>query len=184
MRCGPWNLDLRHSPVLPLESIRQQGEGFHRRTRRRKILVYIDPRTSVRRPVCRCSKRRLKGKEYRLDNGFVVVVHVASGSKGKAQRVERPQQIFTRWYGFSLPSPERRSLQNDSQVPSGLHYFFTFGCVLRGADLCIRMSQPRSLCDPNPPVANLNFTLKDMNGKPVALSAHKGRVLLLDFWAT
>ncbi len=45
-------------------------------------------------------------------------------------------------------------------------------------------AQPRSLCDPNPPVANLNFTLKDMNGKPVALSAHKGRVLLLDFWAT
>ena len=33
-------------------------------------------------------------------------------------------------------------------------------------------------------VANLNFTVKDMNGKDVALSAFKGNVILLDFWAT
>ncbi len=33
-------------------------------------------------------------------------------------------------------------------------------------------------------VANFNFTLKDINGKDVALSAYKGNVVLLDFWAT
>ena len=33
-------------------------------------------------------------------------------------------------------------------------------------------------------VANLNFTLKDLAGKDVALSAFKGNVILLDFWAT
>jgi peroxiredoxin len=32
--------------------------------------------------------------------------------------------------------------------------------------------------------ANLTFTLKDMNGRDVALSAYKGKVILLDFWAT
>src|SRR4051812_41717051 len=32
--------------------------------------------------------------------------------------------------------------------------------------------------------ANLNFTLKDVNGKDVKLSSFKGRVILLDFWAT
>jgi thiol-disulfide isomerase/thioredoxin len=32
--------------------------------------------------------------------------------------------------------------------------------------------------------ANLNFTLKDMNGKDVKLSDFKGKVILLDFWAT
>src|SRR5919108_529097 len=32
--------------------------------------------------------------------------------------------------------------------------------------------------------ANLDFTIKDMDGKDVALSAHKGKVILLDFWAT
>jgi thiol-disulfide isomerase/thioredoxin len=32
--------------------------------------------------------------------------------------------------------------------------------------------------------ANLNFTLKDIDGKNVTLSSLKGKVVLLDFWAT
>ena len=32
--------------------------------------------------------------------------------------------------------------------------------------------------------ANLHFTLDDMNGQRVALSSFKGKVLVLDFWAT
>ena len=32
--------------------------------------------------------------------------------------------------------------------------------------------------------ANLDFTLKDMNDKDVSLASYKGKVLLLDFWAT
>ena len=32
--------------------------------------------------------------------------------------------------------------------------------------------------------ADLNFTVKDMSGKNVSLSAFKGKVILLDFWAT
>jgi thiol-disulfide isomerase/thioredoxin len=32
--------------------------------------------------------------------------------------------------------------------------------------------------------ANLNFTLQDLNGKAVKLSDYKGKVVLLDFWAT
>jgi len=32
--------------------------------------------------------------------------------------------------------------------------------------------------------ANLNFTLKDISGKDVKLSSLKGKVILLDFWAT
>lgn len=39
-------------------------------------------------------------------------------------------------------------------------------------------------CDPNPKVANLNYTLKDMNGKPFNLASQKGKVIVLDFWAT
>ena len=31
---------------------------------------------------------------------------------------------------------------------------------------------------------NLNFTLKDLNGKAVNLSAYRGKVLLINFWAT
>ena len=39
-------------------------------------------------------------------------------------------------------------------------------------------------CDPNAKPANLNFTLKDVGGKDVKLSSFKGKVILLNFWAT
>ena len=39
-------------------------------------------------------------------------------------------------------------------------------------------------CAPNAKTANLNFTLKNLDGKDVTLSAYKGKVIVLDFWAT
>jgi thiol-disulfide isomerase/thioredoxin len=39
-------------------------------------------------------------------------------------------------------------------------------------------------CPANAKPANLNFTLKDINNKDVKLSDLKGKVILLDFWAT
>jgi peroxiredoxin len=42
----------------------------------------------------------------------------------------------------------------------------------------------KAACDPHAKVANLNFTFKDLEGKPVTLSDYKGKVILLDFWAT
>src|ERR1700759_837534 len=39
-------------------------------------------------------------------------------------------------------------------------------------------------CPANAKPANLNFTMKDMNGKDFRLSDYKGKVILLDFWAT
>jgi thiol-disulfide isomerase/thioredoxin len=41
-----------------------------------------------------------------------------------------------------------------------------------------------SACPANAKAANLNFTLKDLSNKPVKLSSFKGKVILLDFWAT
>ena len=39
-------------------------------------------------------------------------------------------------------------------------------------------------CAANAKPSNLNFTLKDLQGRDVTLSAYKGKVILLDFWAT
>jgi thiol-disulfide isomerase/thioredoxin len=39
-------------------------------------------------------------------------------------------------------------------------------------------------CPANAKPANLNFTLKDVNNKDVNLASYKGKVILLDFWAT
>jgi len=39
-------------------------------------------------------------------------------------------------------------------------------------------------CPANAKPANLAFTLKDVSGKSVSLASFKGKVVLLDFWAT
>lgn len=39
-------------------------------------------------------------------------------------------------------------------------------------------------CSPDAAAANLDFTLKDMNGAEVRLADLKGKVVLLNFWAT
>ena len=39
-------------------------------------------------------------------------------------------------------------------------------------------------CDANARPANLDFTLQDMNGDTVELASFKGKVILLNFWAT
>jgi thiol-disulfide isomerase/thioredoxin len=41
-----------------------------------------------------------------------------------------------------------------------------------------------SACPANAKPAKLDFTLKDFTGKTVKLSDYKGKVILLDFWAT
>jgi cytochrome c biogenesis protein CcmG/thiol:disulfide interchange protein DsbE len=52
-------------------------------------------------------------------------------------------------------------------------------------DLAAAAAAPgASACPANAKPANLNFTLKDLNNKDVKLSALKGKVILLDFWAT
>ncbi len=39
-------------------------------------------------------------------------------------------------------------------------------------------------CPADAKMANLDFTMKDVDGKDVRLSDYKGKVILLDFWAT
>jgi thiol-disulfide isomerase/thioredoxin len=39
-------------------------------------------------------------------------------------------------------------------------------------------------CEANAKPANLDFTIKDLDGKDVKLSSFKGKVILLNFWAT
>ena len=41
-----------------------------------------------------------------------------------------------------------------------------------------------NVCDTDSKAADMNFTLKDMNGKDVRLADFKGKVVILDFWAT
>jgi cytochrome c biogenesis protein CcmG/thiol:disulfide interchange protein DsbE len=44
--------------------------------------------------------------------------------------------------------------------------------------------QGSGACEANAKPANLDFTMKDLDGKDVSLSSFKGKVILLNFWAT
>jgi thiol-disulfide isomerase/thioredoxin len=45
-------------------------------------------------------------------------------------------------------------------------------------------SEAQTVCDAHAKPANLKFTFRDLQAKPVTLSDYKGKVILLDFWAT
>jgi hypothetical protein len=69
-------------------------------------LIYIDPETSNPAAMFVNAKTaKLDGSEIRLDNGSVVCSGVLVDRGGKSLDADRPQQMFTRWYGFALTFP-------------------------------------------------------------------------------
>ena len=71
---------------------------------------------------------------------------------------------------LAVPLPHVEELR-DGGAPS-----LTFATSAQAAEA--------SLCDKEAKPANLNFVLKDADGKDFNLASQKGKVILLDFWAT
>jgi hypothetical protein len=104
---GVWTPKTRR--YYPVSAIRERGRAFLDRIDGKSALIYIDPETN--NPVAlfvKAKTAKLEGEEVRLDNGSVVRSGVLLDRRGKPQNADRPQQIFTRWYGFALtfPNPE------------------------------------------------------------------------------
>jgi peroxiredoxin len=62
-----------------------------------------------------------------------------------------------------------------------------FGIVLLAGVLSVSaaaQTSAASACDANAKPAKLNFTFKDVNNRKVSLSDFKGKVIILNFWAT
>jgi peroxiredoxin len=56
--------------------------------------------------------------------------------------------------------------------------------LLCGLGLVPIPASPEGVCRADAKPANFNLTFPDVNGKSVKLSDYKGKVILLDFWAT
>ena len=90
----------------PMERIRERGRAFIGHLDGRKVLIYIDPETHTPAALfVDASAATTQNNEVRLDNGAVVRSGVLFDRGGKRQAAERPQQVFTRWYGFALTFP-------------------------------------------------------------------------------
>ena len=104
MGLGVWTGSTRR--YYPMELIRQRGEALIDEIEGRKVLVYVDPDTFTPAAVfVNSATARLQNKEVRLDNGQVLQGGVLFLRGGRRVEVERPQQVFTRWYGFALTFP-------------------------------------------------------------------------------
>ena len=85
--------------------IRQQGDALIDRVNGRTLLVYMDPDTSIPAAIFVNSTRAvLDGHRIRLDDGTLRDGTLLD-RRGKRVATERPQQVFTRWYGFALTFP-------------------------------------------------------------------------------
>ncbi len=83
------------------------------------------------------------------------------------------------------PSPARWIVAGAAGV--GLALFaipFLRGGLDRGTTSTDAGADRPSVCSAKQAPANLNFTVKDMNGADVRLADHKGKVILLNYWAT
>ncbi len=105
MGLGVWSGDIRR--YYPMELIRQRGDVFIDVIDQKKVLIYIDPVSSTPAALfVDANEAKFQGKEIRLNNGTAVRGGILVGRDGQPKPVDRPQQIFTRWYGFALTFPE------------------------------------------------------------------------------
>jgi hypothetical protein len=104
---GIWTAKTRR--YYPVAAIRERGRAFIDQIDGKSALVYIDPETNNPAALFVNSKTaRMEANEVRLDNGSVLRSGVLLDRRGRPQDADRPQQMFTRWYGFALtfPGPE------------------------------------------------------------------------------
>ena len=101
---GVWTGTTRR--YYPMERIRQQGRVFIDRLDGRRVLIYIDPESKTPAALfVRAAGAKMQDKDVLLDDGSAVRSSVLLDRGGKRVAMERPQQIFTRWYGWALTFP-------------------------------------------------------------------------------
>ena len=101
---GVWSARTRR--YYPTARIREHDGAFLDRLDGRTVLIYIDPDSNTPAALfVKSASVKMQDKSLLLDNGSVVRTSVLLDRAGKRLGMERPQQIFTRWYGFALTFP-------------------------------------------------------------------------------
>jgi hypothetical protein len=89
----------------PMEDIREAGAIIDELDGQ-GILVFIDTQSMTPAAMfVEAESATVAEREVHLDTGEVVRSGVLYDSKGVRIDAERPQQLFTRWYGYALTFP-------------------------------------------------------------------------------
>jgi hypothetical protein len=101
---GVWTATTRR--YYPVARIREHGAAVLDRLDGRPVLIYIDPESNTPAALfVKSASAKMQDKDVLLDNGSAVRSGVLLDRGGKRLAMDRPQQIFTRWYGFTLTFP-------------------------------------------------------------------------------
>jgi hypothetical protein len=101
---GLWSTTTRR--YYPLARIREHDGAFLDQLDGRTVLIYIDPESSTPAAMfVKSATAKVQKEDILLDNGAIVQSGVLLDRTGKRVPMERPLQIFTRWYGFALTFP-------------------------------------------------------------------------------
>lgn len=90
----------------PMATIQERGEAFFDVVENRRVLIYLDQETATPAAFFVDGREaKVQGKDIVLDDGRAIRSGMLLGRDGKPEQVDRPLQIFTRWYGFALIYP-------------------------------------------------------------------------------
>jgi len=102
---GVWDGDA--AKYYAMEDVLDAGEVIVDRLNGRGVVVYVEPRSRALAALrANASGARWADGELRLDTGQVFRDGALFDESGERQEIERPLQVFTRWYGFALTFPE------------------------------------------------------------------------------
>ncbi len=103
---GIWDAD-RRARYYSLSTVHEAGGAVLDTFAGKRVLIYDDPSThSLQALYTEAEGFRWEGDVLQLDSGTRIENGLLLASDDRRVAVERPQQVFTRWYGFSLTFPD------------------------------------------------------------------------------
>ena len=101
---GVWSQ--RNGRFYPVPAIKEQGRALLDTFNCRSLLVYLDPQSHVPEAMfAEANNCQWQWQDLCLNSGEVVRNGRLLDAAGHAKVISRPQQIFTRWYGFAYTFP-------------------------------------------------------------------------------
>ncbi len=102
---GVWSDGVQR--YYPMESIGAADNIILDELDGRRIAVYYSPTAHAPDAIyIDATAAEWDGRVLRFDNGFSLRDRTLYDANGRARLIERPRQLFTRWYGYALTFPE------------------------------------------------------------------------------
>ena len=102
---GVWTATTKR--YYPLEYVLAQDDFVIDDFESGRLLVYFDPQGHALSALyTQATSAEWSGAELLFSDGAVIRAGVLYGPEGDRRQIQRPLQVFTRWYGFALMFPE------------------------------------------------------------------------------